>query len=91
MPTNITNKMDKEVGEASIEAEVEAKTEEEEKEAEEVEEKITEMVIAKHNQTREIRGILMISRVKVRITVILVRNLVRKTWYYVIISLVCVN
>ena len=61
-PTNITNKIDKEVGEAS-------------KESEEVEEKITE----KPNQIREIKPILMISQVQVRITVILVRNLVRKT------------
>ena len=60
-------------------------------EAEEVEEKITEMVIEKPNQTREIRGILMISIVQVRITVIVVRNLLRKTPHYVIVSLVTCN
>ena len=64
MPTNIANKMDKEVG---------AKTEEEEKEAEEVEEKITE----KPNLIREITPTLRISKVQVRI-IILVCSLVRK-------------
>ena len=89
--TSSTNKRDREVGEAQTEAEEGEETGKEETEVEEVEEKITEMVIEKPNQTREIRGILMISIVQVRITVIVVRNLLRKTPHYVIVSLVTCN